>query len=174
MADLNFAVPALNISVSSAVGFRDSTLTLDNPQAVDWYRFTVPSTQTVQIQARPIPFKAGLDSSAIDLYVLTTDTLGEKGKAIATVPGARDSLTLSLAAADYYLVVVDFAGVPTRYALCIVSGLLPHCDPATTAPTAPLAPPGLRTTATRPPLGAVSRPPAAPRPSSTKRAPWRR
>jgi hypothetical protein len=177
MADLNNAVPALKITVGPTPGFRDSTLTLDNPQAVDWYRFTVPTAQAVQIQARPIPFKAGLDSSAIDLYVLTTDTLGMLGKAVATVPGARDSVTLNLSAADYYLVVVDFAGVPTRYALCIVgSGILPvpHCDPASTAPTAPLAPPGLRTTATRPPLGAVSRPPAAPRPSSTKRAPWRR
>jgi hypothetical protein len=175
MADLNFAVPALKITVGPAPGFRDSTLTLDNPQAVDWYRFNVPSTQTVQIQARPIPFTAGLDSSAIDLYVLTTDTLGEKGKAIATVPGARDSLTLSLAAADYYLVVVDFAGVPTRYALCIVGALvIPHCDPATTAPVAPLTPPGIPTAATRPPLGPVPRARAAPRPPSARRAPWRR
>jgi hypothetical protein len=175
LADLNAAVPALKITVGPAPGFRDSTLTLDNPQAVDWYRFTVPSTQSVQIQARPIPFTAGFDSSAIDLYVLTTDTLGEKGKVIATVPGARDSLTLTgLAAGDYYLVVVDFAGVATRYALCIVSGLLPHCDPATTAPAAPLTPPGVATVATRPPLGAASRPRAAPRPSSARRAPWRR
>jgi len=175
MADLNFAVPALKITVGPAPGFRDSTLTLDNPQAVDWYRFTVPSPQTVQIQTRPIPFTAGLDSSAIDFYVLTTDTLGMLGKAVATVPGARDSLTLSLAAADYYLVFVDFAGVTTRYALCIVgAALLPHCDPATTAPAAPLTPPGLPTAATRPPLGPVSRPRAAPRPSSARRAPWRR
>ncbi len=175
MADLNFAVPALNISVASGLGFRDSTLTLDNPQAVDWYRFHVTNglLQSVQIQARPIPFTAGLDSSAIDLYVLTTDTLGMLGKAAATVPGARDSLTLGLATGDYYLVVVDFAGVPTRYALCIVMGTVPHCDPATTAPAAPLTPPGLPTAAMRPPLGAVSRPRSA-RPSSARRAPWRR
>lgn len=177
MADLNSAVPALKITVGPAPGFRDSTLTLDNPQAVDWYRFTVPTAQTVQIQARPIPFKAGLDSSAIDLYVLTSDTLGVLGKAVATVPGARDSVTLNLSAADYYLVVVDFAGVPTRYALCIVGSAIlpfPHCDPATTAPTAPLAPPGIATAATRPPLGAGLRPRAGPRPSTARRAPWRR
>jgi len=175
MADLNFAVPALKITVGPAPGFRDSTLTLDNPQAVDWYRFTVPSAQTVEIQARPIPFTAGVDSSAIDLYVLTTDMLAVVGKAIATVPGARDSLTLTVAAADYYLVVVDFAGVTTRYALCIVgAAVLPHCDPATTAPAAPLTPPGIPTAATRPPLGTVLRPRAAPRPSSARRAPWRR
>jgi hypothetical protein len=177
MADLNFAVPALKITVGPAPGFRDSTLTLDNPEAVDWYRFNVPSAQSVQIQARPIPFTAGFDSSAIDLYVLTTDTLGMLGKAIATVPGARDSVTLSLAAADYYLVVVDFAGVATRYALCIVGSALfpiPHCDPATTAPAAPLTPPGIATAALPPPLGAVARPRAAPRPSSARRAPWRR
>ena len=177
MADLNFAVPALKITVGPAPGFRDSTLTLDNPEAVDWYRFNVPSAQSVQVQARPIPFTAGFDSSAIDLYVLTTDTLGMLGKAIATVPGARDSLTLNLAAADYYLVVVDFAGVATRYALCIVGSALlpvPHCDPATTAPAAPLTPPGIATAAMPPPLGAVARPRAAPRPSSARRAPWRR
>jgi hypothetical protein len=175
MADLNFAGP-LNISVASGLGFRDSTLTLDNPQAVDWYRFHVTSgaLQSVQIQSRPIPFTAGLDSSAIDLYVLTTDTLGALGKAIATVPGARDSLTLGLATGDYYLVVVDFAGVPTRYALCIVvSTLAPHCDPATKAPAAPLTPPAIAAAA-MPPLGAASRPRAAPRPPSARRAPWRR
>jgi hypothetical protein len=176
MADLNFAVPALKITVGPAPGFRDSTLTLDNPQVVDWYRFTVPTAQTVQIQARPIPFTAGLDSSLIDFYVLTTDTLGMLGKAIAPVPGAKDTLNLSLAAADYYLVVVDFAGVPTRYALCIVgAGVLPvpHCDPATVAPAAPLTPPGIAAAA-MPPLGAASRPRAAPRPPSARRAPWRR
>jgi hypothetical protein len=177
MADLNAAVPALKITVGPAPGFRDSTLTLDNPETVDWYRFTVPSAQSVQIQARPIPFTAGVDSSAIDFYVLTTDTLGMLGKAIAPVPGARDSLTLtSLVAGDYYLVVVDFAGVPTRYSLCIVGTalLLPHCDPATVAPVAPTAPPGLATAATRPLVGAGPRPRAAPRPSSARRAPWRR
>jgi hypothetical protein len=175
MADLNAAVPALKITVGPAPGFRDSTLTLDNPETVDWYRFTVPSIQSVQIQARPIPFTAGVDSSAVDFYVLTTDTLGMLGKAVATVPGARDSLTLNLLAADYYLVVVDFAGVATRYALCIVGAIaLPHCDPAITAPVAPLTPPGVATAATRPPLGAASRPRAAPRPSSARRAPWRR
>lgn len=176
MADLNAAVPALKITVGPAPGFRDSTLTLDNPETVDWYRFTVPSAQAVQIQARPISFTAGFDSSAIDLYVLTTDTLGLLGKAIAPVPGARDSLTLSLAGpADYYLVVVDFAGVATRYALCIVgAAALPHCDPATVAPVAPLAPPGLATAVAPPPLGPVARPRAAPRPSSARRVPWRR
>jgi hypothetical protein len=173
MADLNAAVQLLKITVGPAPGFRDSTLTLDNPETVDWYRFTVPSTQAVQIQIRPIPFTAGLDSSAIDFYVLTTDTLGMLGKAIAPVPGARDTLTLtSLAAGDYYLVVVDFAGVPTRYALCIVgAALLPHCDPATTAP---VVPPGLPTAGTRPVLGSVPSLRAAPRPSSARRDPWRR
>jgi hypothetical protein len=176
MADLNFAVPALTMSIASGPGFRDSTLTLDNPQAVDWYRFHVTSAllQSVQIQTRPLPFTAGLDSSAIDFYVLTTDTLGVLGKAIATVPGARDSLTLGLATGDYYLVVVDFAGVPTRYALCIVQSTFPHCDPATTGPVAPLTPTGILTTATPPPLGPAPRSRAAPRRSSARRAPWQR
>ncbi len=177
LADLNFAVPALNISVSSAVGFRDSTLTLDNPQAVDWYRFhvTPAALQTVQIQSRPLPFTAGLDSSAMDLYVLSTDTLAMLGKATATVPGARDSLDLSLAAGDYYLVVVDFAGVPTRYSLCIVVGTFPHCDPALTAapPVGPAAP-GPRPQLGPPPPGRGSRPRSAPRPFAARRAPWRR
>jgi hypothetical protein len=177
LADLNFAVPALNISVSSAVGFRDSTLTLDNPQAVDWYRFhvTPAALQTVQIQSRPLPFTAGLDSSAMDLYVLSTDTLAMLGKATATVPGARDSLGLSLAAGDYYLVVVDFAGVATRYSLCIVVGTFPHCDPALTAapPVGPAAP-GPRPQLEPPPPGRGSRPRSAPRPFAARRAPWRR
>jgi hypothetical protein len=176
LADANFLDPARNITVDATHPFRDSTLTIDNPHAVDWYRFHVNPAllQTVQIQERPLPFTAGLDSSAVDLYVLSTDTLAMLGKATATVPGAQDSLNLSLAAGDYYLVVVDFAGVPTRYAVCIVVGLLPHCDPATTA-----APPVGVAAADRVPFphlapGLAPRPRAARRPSAARRVPWRR
>jgi hypothetical protein len=177
LADANFLDPARTIAVDPTRKFRDSTLTIDNPHAVDWYRFHVTNSglQSVQIQSRPLPFTAGLDSSAIDLYVLTTDTLGQLGKATATVPGAQDSLTLSLATGDYYLVVVDFAGVPTRYALCIVMSILPHCDPAITA-APPAGRPGasLLPSLLPPHRGLGPRPRAALRPSPARRALWRR
>lgn len=177
LADANFLDPARNITVDATHPFRDSTLTIDNPHAVDWFRFHVTPAllQTVQVQVRPLPFTAGLDSSAIDLYVLSTDTLARLGQAQATVPGARDSLGLSLAAGDYYFVVVDFAGVPTRYAVCIVVGLLPHCDPATMAAPPVGAPAAARLPALPPPApGLGPRPRAAPRPFSARRSPWRR
>jgi hypothetical protein len=177
LADANFLDPARNITVDASRPFRDSTLTIDNPHAVDWYRFhvTPAALQTVQIQSRPLPFTAGLDSSAIDLYVLSTDTLAMLGKATAAVPGARDSLNLSLATGDYYVVVVDFAGVPTRYAVCIVVGLFPHCDPATTAaPPLGVSAAERLPSLTPPSAGHGPRPRAAPRSSSGRRAPWRR
>src|SRR2546426_10359090 len=51
------------------------------------------------------------------------------GVAIAKAGSANDT-TLGLAPNDYYAVVVDFAGVPTRYSLCIgfpSTPLSPRC-----------------------------------------------
>src|SRR3989454_7404890 len=51
------------------------------------------------------------------------------GVAIAKAGSANDT-TLALAPNDYYAVVVDFAGVPTRYSLCIgfpSTPLSPRC-----------------------------------------------
>jgi hypothetical protein len=171
LARANFLDPTRTITVAPAPGFRDSTLTIDNPHAVDWYRFDVTgvAAQMVTIVSRPLPL-ATADSSAIDVYVLS-DSVAQLGKAVATVSGAWDTLTVLLNPGQYYLAVVDFAGVPTRYSLCIVSGLA--CSaPAATAPF-PVAP-AARLRELVPSRGPATSPRAARGHPPAKRMPWRR
>jgi len=102
-----------------------ATLTIDNPHDVDWIKFNVPSQQLVRIRTVALPAVAGKDSSDIDLYLLhdngpgnPPDSLGgfaHPGSTIDTTFG----LLLGLPVGDYYAVVVDFAGVPTPYEICI-------------------------------------------------------
>ena len=65
------------------------------------------------------------DSSDIDVYLLhdngagnPPDSLGAYAHAGSTID-TTFGFPLALAAGDYYAVVVDFAGVPTPYAICI-------------------------------------------------------
>jgi len=102
-----------------------ATLTIDNPHDVDWIKFNVPSQQLVRIRTVALPAVAGKDSSDIDVYLLhdngpgnPPDSLGafaHPGSTIDTTFG----LLLGLPAGNYYAVVVDFAGVPTPYEICI-------------------------------------------------------
>jgi hypothetical protein len=102
IADSNFVNPALKIDLTST--FSD-TLTIDNAYGLDWLRFHVPgaSPQTVTVRTASRKFPAvntGIPS--VNLYVLNVPTL-----------------SVSLAPGDYYLVVHDSVGVPTRYSLCM-------------------------------------------------------
>ena len=113
-----------SVSVS---GFGDSTLTIDNPQDNDWYRFRVqtsasPSDTTTTIQTKARPFSA-VDPSDIDIYVYRQSDKALMGS--SQLAGSNEKLTLNnaaLPAGEYYLLVVDRAGVPTRYSVCIVRG----------------------------------------------------
>ena len=97
--------------------FRD-TLTIDNPQDVDWIRFQVPSAQVVRFRSTPL---TPGDASDVDLYVLSDTTadpyaLFELGS--GTKVGSTEDFTVVLAAGQYYLAVVDYEGVPTAYHVC--------------------------------------------------------
>jgi hypothetical protein len=114
--------PPARIHVTTA-GFSD-TMTIDNAFAIDWFRLEVPShslgdSTLIRLQGRP--FVAGQDSSDLDIYVLgvpgSTGDLTDMGSSLNT--GSTEDLKLNLAAGSYYLAVVDFAGVPERYSLCI-------------------------------------------------------
>lgn len=169
-ADANFLDPLRKITVALGTSFRDSALTIDNPHAVDWYRFQVGGlvTQTVTITSHALPF-ATVDSSDIDLYVLTSDTLGLLGTTSSPGSvGSDDTLSVLLAPGQYYLVVVDFAGIPTRYSLCMVAGL--SCSPPVSASRG--APAAVGTGAALH-LDAVRRLGAGVRPSSARRSSWR-
>src|SRR2546421_8019078 len=106
--------------------FDDTTLNIDNPFEIDWYRLEVPAHgvgDSVLIRLKGHPFVSGRDSSDIDLYVLTVPdsstftTLTEVGSSVNA--GSTEDLMVDLAAGSYYLAVVDYAGVAMRYFMCI-------------------------------------------------------
>jgi hypothetical protein len=108
----------------STTAFSD-TANIDNPFEIDWYRIEVPSpapgdSVLLRLQARP--FVVDRDSSDIDIYVLTVP--GSTGSGVSEVgsstsAGSSENLKLNLAAGSYYVAVVDYAGVATRYSMCI-------------------------------------------------------
>jgi hypothetical protein len=145
-ADHNQSQPATRIVVTPlGVPFADSTLTIDTPHEVDFYRFTVNAVaaESVMVKVRSRPFGTGpivLDRSDVDLYVLRQTDFAEMG--FVSDQGSRDSLRLFLPPGDYYLAVADFVGEVTRYSLCIqVRG---PCVPPVAAVEAALVLPGAR------------------------------
>jgi hypothetical protein len=124
-ADRNFAVPATRVDLG-VKAFSD-TLTIDNPHDIDWIRFSVPGTI-----AQPVAFRTApptvLDASSrngdIDLYVMGIPVAGSPLDTLGSSKGAgsNESLNLVLQPGDYYMVVTDFAGSPTRYSLCAALG----------------------------------------------------
>jgi hypothetical protein len=97
----------------------------DNPHDIDWFRVRVPGVapQPVAIRTGGQPF-ATIDRSDIDVYVLTVPSPAQ-GMTVAgsdLAHGSGTALNLVLAPGDYYVAVVDSAGVPTRYSLCMAIG----------------------------------------------------
>lgn len=104
--------------------WRDSTLTIDNPQDIDWYRFRVQAPvvagdSITTIRVRSLPFTA-LDFSDIDLYLHRASDFAQL--ALSANPGSNEFISRNLPAGDYYLGVVDAAATPTRYSMCMVHG----------------------------------------------------
>jgi hypothetical protein len=129
-ADARFADPATRID---AFPFAD-TLTLDTPFDVDWIRFKVPvegsdtAPRVVTIRTRARPFGAA-DSSDLDLalYRVSDMVLGfdeVTSLSSSDQPGSSEALVSELSPGEeYYLLVLDGAGVATRYSLCIGEGV---------------------------------------------------
>jgi hypothetical protein len=104
--------------------WRDSTLTIDNAQDIDWYRFRVqapfvPADSMTTIRVRSLPFSA-LDFADIDIYVRRASDFGFI--ATSTNLGSNEVISANLPAGDYYVAVVDAAATPTRYSMCMVHG----------------------------------------------------
>src|SRR5881296_3742706 len=120
------AADARGLAVTIPGGsFRD-TLTIDNAHDIDWIRFRVTSLSSVTIKSASLTAATAVDSSDIDLYLLTVpgggasstlDILNRSDSA-----GSSEAMTSLLNTGDYYLVVVDFSGAPVAYDLCISSG----------------------------------------------------
>jgi hypothetical protein len=143
-ADANQALPATRIVVSDTgaqafIPFQDSTLTIDTPHDVDFYRFRVLTSapavsESIMIKVRSRPFGTGpliLDRSDIDLYVMRINASSMTSMGSVSSVGSRDSLRLFLAPGDYYVVVADYAGEVTRYSMCIQVRV--SCTPPTSA-----------------------------------------
>ena len=124
---------------SGALGFSD-TLTIDNPFEIDWYRIDVGApgvadTVRIRTQSRPFALK---DSSDIDVYVLTVP--GSTGNLTPVASSQNAGSTEYVAfhppgAGSYYVAVTDFAGVATRYSMCMRnSGLGTSCALIASAP----------------------------------------
>ncbi|MFI5235711.1 MAG: PPC domain-containing protein [Gemmatimonadales bacterium] len=117
-ADSNFLnVPSLKIDLGVA-SFSD-TLTIDTPYEVDWYRFHVATSSTVDIAMAP---RTGFNNSALSLYLYRQADLNPVDSATGGTT-ADQQLSKSLAAGDYYLVVVNTDGQPTAYGMCISEGV---------------------------------------------------
>jgi hypothetical protein len=152
-ADRNFNDPATRIELTAGAftaEFRDSTLTIDNPGEIDWYKFRInggPDSVTIRVKSRPL---SSVDASDIDLYVRRASDFAPVSA--ANVLGSGEFIRVLLPPGDYLLAVVDATNVPTRYGLCIVAGTGPlgiardcaapgSAASATVAPRRRVAPP---------------------------------
>jgi hypothetical protein len=121
-ADANLVDPDKQINPGAP--FTD-TLTIANAYEADWFRFTVrgPDTTLLTIRTAARPFGAS-DSSDIGLVLQQIKPLEEQsGQNLESrAKGSTESLTIEAEPGEYYLTILDEAGVPTRYSLCIGSG----------------------------------------------------
>jgi hypothetical protein len=124
-ADRNFTDPATRVDLTAPFS---EALTIDNPHDIDWIRFHVPGVgpQTVTVRTAPAAALSTAEAGDIDLYVLGIPVAGSplEIKGSSRADGSTESITpLILDPGDYYMVVTDFAGTPTRYAICAAVGL---------------------------------------------------
>ena len=133
------AADARGLAVTVPGGtFRD-TLTIDNPHDIDWIRFRVTSLTAVTIKIASVTSAATVDSSDVDVFLLTvpgggaSSTLDILNRSDAS--GSTETMTTLLGAGDYYLVAVDYQGVPVVYDVCISAGGCPGF-PSPPAPAA--------------------------------------
>jgi hypothetical protein len=124
-ADRNFLAAPVDLTTQFS-----EALTIDNPHDVDWIRFRVPGTVPQIVTFRTAPAIANADRPAdIDLYVIGVPVAGSSIDTVGSsrTEGSNETLTRTLNPGDYYMVVTDFAGVPTRYAICAATGV--SCTP---------------------------------------------
>lgn len=115
-ADANFLVGGLAIDLGLAA-FSD-TLTIDTPNEIDWIRFHVASPGNLAIRTAP---RSGFPDAALSLYLYKQSDLSPVDSTTGGA-GSDETLTRGISAGDYYLVVVNTDGTPTRYGLCIAEG----------------------------------------------------
>ena len=140
-ADLRDTVPA---------PFRD-TLTIENPHDVDWIRFHYTNGglgTTAQFRMHAFPGTHPDSLKDLDLYVVKVPQPSDTALQVLladTTAGSDVNRTANLATGDYYLVIVDFAGVATTYEVCVgTTNTLLGGGPCNSGFPAPPAPSSLR------------------------------
>ena len=123
------------------------TLSIDNAFDIDWHLVTLgpPSgaDSSFRVRTKALPFGGvGNDISDIDVYILS---LSGVQLFSSTASGSDEDLTVKLPAGLYYVVIVDYAGQPTLYSMCMSARralLLNGCNllPSAPIPQGPRAP----------------------------------
>ncbi|HMG18061.1 MAG TPA: hypothetical protein VK573_05005, partial [Gemmatimonadales bacterium] len=104
--------------------FQD-TLTIENPHAIDWIRFQYTQGgvgSSAQIRLHAFPGANPPASKDLDVYVIQVPQSGDPGLQILfadTTTGSDVNRNVGLPTGEYYLVVLDYAGATTTYAVCV-------------------------------------------------------
>jgi hypothetical protein len=151
-ADQNFADSRLRIDLTTP--FAD-TLTIDNPGDVDWFRIRVPGpgprVLSVRIDA-PGPIAnpvVPVDKADLGLFVFAVGPPIQLVSAQQKREDNAEALGITIPPGDYYLMVMDQGGAPSRYALC--ASVTGQCTlpPVAAVPPALVRWPGLERLAPR-------------------------
>jgi hypothetical protein len=133
---------------SAQTGFRD-TLAIENPHDIDWIRFTAPNPAPfagTEFRVHAIPGVNPDSTKFLTFYVIKVPAASDTVLSVVVTDTAVANRTdhevaASLApGADYYAVVLDFAGTTTYYELCVQpASVIPPatCPGAAPWPTPP-------------------------------------
>jgi hypothetical protein len=132
LADQNFEDPERRMDLDE--GAVSELLTLDYPYDLDWFKIRVPGEfgerRLVTIRTNPLPFGAA-DSSLVLNYLLDAEGFGSQSRC----DGAEQTIAHEMSPGDYWIVVADEAGVPTRYGLCVALGTVCSLPTAESSPS---------------------------------------
>ncbi len=120
---------ASNITVPGSVG----SLTIDSPHDADWYKFRIDTAQRVRFSIETSGVLAAI--ADLDTYVVRDfrpDSLVVVDVDVGA-EAANQTTGVELAPGNYFLIVVDFLGVPTHYTL--ISEVLAAAPAPIDAPT---------------------------------------
>jgi hypothetical protein len=119
VADRNFEIPGRRMDLGE--GAVSEVLTLDYPYDLDWLKIRVPGEfgerRLVTIRTNPLPFGAA-DSSLVLIYLMDSEGFGPQSRG----DGAEQLIAEEVEPGDYWVVITDEAGVPTRYGFCVALG----------------------------------------------------
>lgn len=119
------------------------TLSIDNFRDIDWYYFNIPLA--TGDQSMDVTTTAADPDADLDVYVVRADSAGGDLADLELIQfnaasGVDEALAIdSIAPGNYYLIVMDFPGVPTLYTLNWTFGPKRPSPPASAAPFAAAA-----------------------------------